>query len=245
MKPVHLILQGKGGVGKTFVAAMLAQFLGRAGTPPLCIDTDPVNASFSGYKSLEVRSLAILQDREVNKRGFDALVELIAKSDAPIVIDNGAASFLPLSAYLLANGVLGLLYDMDRPVVLHTVITGGQALPDTFAGFESLATSYPREAEIVVWLNPFWGAIEQDGVGFEGSRVYKNLKSRVGGIIAIPTFDSDTFARDLSDMLSDHLTFDQAIADDTRPIMVRQRLKMAQRRIFDEVAKVPLIAGAA
>jgi hypothetical protein len=240
--PVHIILQGKGGVGKTFVAAMLAQYLKRDGGPgPLCIDTDPVNASFSGYKSLDVRTLAIVENGEVNKRGFDAVVELIAANDVPTVIDNGASSFLPLSAYLLANGVLALLHDMGRPVILHTVVTGGQALLDTVQGFTSMATSYPIGADMIVWLNPYWGPIELDGRTFETFTAIRTHKSRITGVISIPLLDTDTFGHDLANMLSDHLTFDEAANDTKRPIMVRQRLAMTRRSIFGEISKVPIL----
>lgn len=240
--PVHLILQGKGGVGKTFIAAMLAQYLARDGQPaPVCVDTDPVNQSFSAYEALQVRGLSILEGREVNKRKFDELVELLAESDRPAIVDNGAATFLPLSSYLLANEVLPMLFDLGRPVLIHTVVTGGQALLDTVEGFRSLVANYPAGSTIVVWLNPFWGPIELDGRGFETFTPYKAHKSRVGGIVQLPTFDADTFGRDLSEMLSEHLTFDQAIADAGRPIMVRQRLTMARRAIFAEVSKVPML----
>jgi len=48
---IHMVLQGKGGVGKSFVAAPMAQFLQDKGRDPLCIDTDPVNATFAGYSA--------------------------------------------------------------------------------------------------------------------------------------------------------------------------------------------------
>jgi len=48
---IHVVLQGKGGVGKGFVAALMAQFLQDRGRDPLCIDTDPVNATFAGYSA--------------------------------------------------------------------------------------------------------------------------------------------------------------------------------------------------
>jgi ATP-dependent Clp protease ATP-binding subunit ClpA len=40
---IHLILQGKGGIGKTVVATWLAEFLMGRGQPVCCIDGDPVN----------------------------------------------------------------------------------------------------------------------------------------------------------------------------------------------------------
>lgn len=49
MSRVHMMLQGKGGVGKSFASAMMAQFMADRGEAPLCIDTDPVNQTFRGF----------------------------------------------------------------------------------------------------------------------------------------------------------------------------------------------------
>ena len=45
MGTVHLILQGKGGVGKSFIAALLAQYLQEKGVAVRCFDADPVNST--------------------------------------------------------------------------------------------------------------------------------------------------------------------------------------------------------
>ena len=47
MSNVHIVLQGKGGVGKSLAASMLAQYLTKRGESPLCIDTDPINATLA------------------------------------------------------------------------------------------------------------------------------------------------------------------------------------------------------
>jgi cellulose biosynthesis protein BcsQ len=57
MAKINVVLQGKGGVGKSFIAATLAQYKINKGHEPLCIDTDPVNATFAGYKALNVTRL--------------------------------------------------------------------------------------------------------------------------------------------------------------------------------------------
>ena len=139
MAKIHLVLQGKGGVGKSLIAATLAQYKATNGHRPLCIDTDPINATFAGYEALNVRRLAILEGDEINTRHFDALVELIATSQGDVIIDNGASSFVPLSHYLISNQVPALLHEMGHELVVHTVVTGGQALLDTVSGFAQLA----------------------------------------------------------------------------------------------------------
>ena len=76
-KNVHMVLQGKGGVGKSFVASLLAQYFRSRDLNPLCIDTDPVNATFASYKAFDVQRLEIMKDNDVDQRAFDGLVEKI------------------------------------------------------------------------------------------------------------------------------------------------------------------------
>ena len=79
MAKIHFVLQGKGGVGKSMSAAILAQYIGeRGGEPSTNIDTDPVNATFQGYKALNVKRLQIMEADEINPRRFDTLIEMIA-----------------------------------------------------------------------------------------------------------------------------------------------------------------------
>ena len=78
MAKIHMILQGKGGVGKSLISAILAQHKAHKNQTPLCIDTDPVNATFHGFRSLNVRRLEIMDGDEINSRNFDQLVELLS-----------------------------------------------------------------------------------------------------------------------------------------------------------------------
>jgi hypothetical protein len=235
MAKIHIVLQGKGGVGKSFIAATLAQYKASKGQKPLCIDTDPVNSTFHGYKALTVKRLEILEGDEINPRKFDTVVELVAPSKDDVIIDNGASSFVPLSHYLISNQVPALLAAMGHELVVHTVITGGQAALDTVSGFSQLASQFPTEAVFVVWLNPYWGSIELEGKGFEQMKAYTNNKDRVSAIVRIPSLKEETYGRDLSDMLQERLTFDEALAKDTLTIMTRQRLKIIKGQLFSQL----------
>lgn len=235
MSKIHILLQGKGGVGKSFAAATLAQYKVRGGCKPLCIDTDPVNATFHGYKALEVRQLQIMDGDEINPRHFDTLVEMIAPSKEDVIIDNGASSFVPLSHYLISNQVPSLLVEMGHTLLVHTVITGGQALLDTVSGFAQLASQFPAVALFVVWLNPYWGPIEHEGKGFEQMKAYLTNKARVSAIVRIPSLKAETFGRDLGNMLQERLTFDEALAMASLTIMTRQRLKIVQGQLFGQL----------
>ena len=241
MSKVHIILQGKGGVGKSVVAALLSQYLASKGAAPENIDTDPVNASFSGYKGLAVHHLKIMEDDEINPRSFDTLVEMIAAANGDVIIDNGASSFVPLSHFLISNQVPALLAEMDRQLVVHTVITGSQALLDTVSGFAQLASQFPDEALFVVWLNPYWGPIEHEGKSFEQMKAYLTNKARVSAIVRLPALKEETYGRDLTDMLKERLTFDEALALDTLTIMTRQRLKIIKGQVFGQLDNAMVI----
>ena len=180
---IHILLQGKGGVGKSFAATVLAQYLASKGAPPLCIDTAPINATFSGFKALSVHRLQIMDGDEINTRKFDTLIDLVAQSKTDIIIDNGASSFVPLSHYLISNRVPALLRELGHELVVHTIITGGQALLDTVSGFAQLATQFPSEATFVVWLNPYWGPVADGGKSFEQMKAYTANEDRVAAII--------------------------------------------------------------
>lgn len=241
MSKIHVILQGKGGVGKSVAAAFLAQYKAEKGQEPSCIDTDPVNATFHGYKALKVKRLQIMEADEINPRSFDTLVELIAASKGDVIIDNGASSFVPLSHFLISNQVPALLAEMGHELVVHTVVTGGQALLDTVSGFSQLVSQFPAEALFVVWLNPYWGPIEHEGKGFEQMKAYTANKGRVSAIIQIPSLKKETYGRDLSDMLQERLTFDEALAMSSLTIMTRQRLKIIKGQVYGQLENATVL----
>ncbi len=235
MAKIHIILQGKGGVGKSMIAAMVAQYMAGKGRMPLCIDTDPVNATFEGYQALDVQRLNIMDGDEINTRHFDALIERVASADRDVIIDNGASSFVPLSHYLISNQVPGLLQEMGHELVVHTIVTGGQALVDTVSGFAQLASQFPAHCLFVVWLNPYWGPVEHEGKSFEQLKAYMSHKGRVSAIIRIPALKEETYGRDFSEMLRKRLTFDEALADPGLTIMTRQRLKIVKAQLFAQL----------
>lgn len=157
----------------------------------MCVDTDPVNATFHGYKALNVKRLNIMKGDEIDPRNFDLLVEWLADIEDDAVIDNGAATFVPLANYLINNQVPDLLQGMGHELVIHTVVTRGQAMVDTLIGFTNLARQFPEPALFVVWLNPYWGIIEHEGRGFEKLKAYQDHKARVSAIVTIPTLKEE------------------------------------------------------
>ena len=241
MAKIHVTLQGKGGVGKSVAAAFLAQHKAARGHQALCICTDPVNSTFYGYKALNVQRVRLMTDDEIDPRSFDLLVELIAAAKADVIIDNGASSFVSMSHFLISNQVPKLLTDMGHELIIHTVITGGQALLDTVSGFSQLVSQFPFEAQFIVWLNPYWGPIEHEGKGFEELKAYTANKERVSAIIHIPELKKETYGRDLGEMLQARLTFDEALAQSSLTIMTRQRLKIIKDLVYGQLENAAVL----
>jgi hypothetical protein len=236
MATAHFTLQGKGGVGKSLVSALIAQHRRENGIKMVCVDTDPINATFSGYKAFPVTRIDLMDGTKVNTREFDKLMQIIDDNpDCDIVVDNGASSFIPLSGYLVENLAIDMLADMGHKVIVHPVLTGGQAMTDTISGFEALADSFPSSAAINIWQNLFWGnIISKTGLAFEESATYKKYKGRINGIITIPK-QSELFGQDLERMLKHRQTFNEATASDAYNFMEKNRLRQMKKVLFDQM----------
>ena len=86
MNTVHLILQGKGGVGKSFAAFLLAQYLPEKSVLVRCFDADPINSTLASFPALNAVKIDLIETsdkgRRINPRRFDDLVEQIAGQPA-------------------------------------------------------------------------------------------------------------------------------------------------------------------
>lgn len=232
LNQLHITLQGKGGVGKSYVSSLIAQYMQDHNRDIVCIDTDPINATFSEYKMFNALRLNLMEGSKINERNFDNLMERIFNTNADFIIDNGAASFIPLSNYLIENQAVEMILDAGKLAVLHPVITGGQGLLDTLTGLDQLASQFSSRANIVVWLNEFFGDISSNGKLFEDMKVYHKHKDRISGIIRINKQNYDTFGKDVELMLNNRFTFDQAIESQEFPLMAKQRLKMVKKALW-------------
>ena len=238
---VHIILQGKGGVGKSYVASLLAQYLLSKEVNLFCVDTDPVNATFKAYESLEVAHVGILDasQTKIIQRNFDSIMEQTIETEGSFVIDNGSSSFLALSAYLIENGIFDLLEKSGKDVFVHTVLIAGQKRDVTLAGFETLTKRVDGSAKIVVWENELHGLIfNHNGLKFVDMDLYEDNKSKVAGIVNIAQQTSDTFITDIQLMTSNHLTLTDVEKSVDFKLLSKSRIKRTIAAVFDELDKV-------
>ena len=188
LRKVHFILNSKGGVGKSFIAFLLAQYYRQLGEPALCFDADATTATFSSFAALDVTRILLMDEgRVLNTRRFDAVLEPVLVEDANAVVDTGTSSFVALSHYLIENDVHAQIRDAGKQVVVHAIIIGaGRTLAETLSDLDDLATQLPEEVQIIVWLNEHFGLIKQDGKDFERMKAYETHRERIAGIVHLP-----------------------------------------------------------
>ena len=238
---VHFSLQGKGGVGKSVVASWLAQYFRSKELCVTCIDTDPVNATLTQFKDLNAEHLNVLKAGGINEKQFDVLVERVCGHDGIYVVDTGATTFVPLWHYMLEHQLFHFLVAQGRRVFVHLVVTGGQGMQDTLAGFKRVAETAPDKS-IVVWLNEYFGEVERDGKRFEDLQLAREFASKVAGAVLIRERNRNTFGDDIKLMLQGYLTFDAAIQSSEFGLVSKQRLTIVRRDLFDQLDSLALLS---
>jgi hypothetical protein len=88
-----------------------------------CVDTDPVNQTFSQHAGIGAQHLKLMSGNQIDRRRFGDLIEEILSSGESYMVDNGAATFLyeqdgvqvawsriifPGASSLDLNGMVGL-----------------------------------------------------------------------------------------------------------------------------------------
>jgi hypothetical protein len=67
---------------------------------------------------------------------------------------------------------------------------------------------------------------------------YRDNADKVCGAVIFTKRNQDTFGRDVEDMVSAKLTFQEAITTAKVTIMAKQRLKLVQRDLFEQLDRL-------
>jgi hypothetical protein len=236
---IHLVLQGKGGIGKSVIASWLAEFLVSRGQPVRCIDGDPVNRSLSQYKALPVEKLDLLsQEGLVMRARYDGLIGRFLTDGAVFVVDSGATAFLPFWTNIVESDVISILRGAGRRVYVHIPISGGEMLNDTLLGFKTLAET-AAEKSLAVWINEYFGPVARDGKTFDQMHVYLDNREKVLTSIGIRRRPADTFGENIRRMREKKLTLQDAIRAAEFYLVEKCRLQIVQHELFDQLEQTP------
>ena len=236
---VHLILQGKGGIGKSVVASWLAEFLISRGQPVRCMDGDPVNRSLGQYKALAAEKLELVNQEGLFQRArYDALVERFMAEDAVFLVDSGATAFLPFWSYIAETDLANVLRQAGRRVFIHVPISGGEMLNDTLLGLKTLAES-ATDRSLILWINEYFGPVARDGKTINQMQVYLDHQEKVLASVGIPQRSPDTYGETIRLMREKKLTFEEAIVSPEFMLVQKSRLYRVRRDLFEQLEQTP------
>jgi len=234
---VHFVLQGKGGIGKSYIATILAQYIQEKEDNLFAIDIDQVNSTFASVKALNATPLTVIDSNQViNPIIFDQLMIDIIESDKPVVVDTGANTFSALLDYIVENDSFQLLTAQGKQVIVHTVIAGGDMLLDTANGFHSIANAL--NSSIVLWLNEHFGPTAPPNESITDQIIVQQHLQQIIGIVFLDALNPHTFGPNIRKMNENRMTFDEGIKSALFNIVEKQRLVMIKRDLYEQLDKL-------
>jgi cellulose biosynthesis protein BcsQ len=221
-KQINTVINGKGGVGKSFFAVNFVQYLKDQGISHTCFDTDDENSTLKRFHP-EAIFLDISQPKEI-----DTILGSLEQSDL-VVVDCRAASTDIFLDYFEELRIFDLLKGMGATL---TVVSPVNHEMDSLEQIRNLSQRLSDQCRYVIVKNE---ALSERFNNYDQSSTRKilmeDLKSRE---ISMPKLYDWLVA----DMNLHNLTVTASIEHPTFTLMDRQRLKNWQHRFYDELETV-------
>jgi cellulose biosynthesis protein BcsQ len=222
MKRLDLILNGKGGVGKSFFAVNFVQFLKDKGIAHIAIDSDNENSTLKRFHP-DTRFLDL-----DNRRELDGVFGALEKANL-VVMDCRAAS---------TDLFIDYFAEIDLPAVLSamsatlTLVVPVNHESDSVDQVQRLADQFGKKCSYVVIRN----AAHSDSFAlFESSEVRAQLKDKLGGREIAMSRLQDWLVESLNE---GNLTITAASKHPSFGLLDRQRLQNWQRKLYGEIESV-------
>ena len=229
---LHLFLHGKGGIGKSQMAAATADYFQRHGISAYCVDCDPSTSTFRNIDSLSVQFFDVMDGDEVDSSRFDEMLLTILGSGCEhAIVDSGSGGYQALTDYLAQADMFHVLKAQGHQAFLHTVLAGGGMMGSTLEGLHQLAELFPT-VDFVLWLNPKDGPLVHEGHSVTQHPAYQRHRSLIKAAVVLPSLNKKTYTKDLSAMLARGQTHEDADADPDVNFIVKNRLHQI-RQAFD------------
>ncbi len=222
MKRLILILNGKGGVGKSFFAVNLVQFLKDRDIAHVAIDSDNENSTLKRFHP-DTRFLDLS-----NRRELDGIFAALEKSNL-VVVDCRAASTDLFIDYFTEIDLSAVLSELGAALTLVMPVNHES---DSVDQIQRLADQFGQKCGYVVVRN---AAHSESFALFESSEVRAQLKSKLGGREVSMTRLQDW----LVEMLNvENVTVTAATKHSAFSLLDRQRLQTWQRKLYAEIESV-------
>jgi cellulose biosynthesis protein BcsQ len=222
MKRLDLILNGKGGVGKSFFAVNFVQFLKDKAIAHVAIDSDNENSTLKRFHP-DAQFLDL-----GNRRELDGIFTSLEQANL-VVMDCRAASTDLFIDYFTEIDLATVLNALGAALTLVMPVNHEA---DSVDQIQRLADQFGTQCNYLVVRN----AAHSDSFAlFESSEVRGQLKNRFGGREIAMSRMQDWLVEALN---AENLTITTAIKHPAFSLLDRQRLQTWQRRLYAEVESV-------
>lgn len=216
MKRLDLILNGKGGVGKSFFAVNFVQFLKDRGIAHVAIDSDNENSTLKRFHP-DTRFLDL-----DNRRELDGVFTALEKASL-VVMDCRAASTDLFIDYFTEIDLPAVLAELGAALTLVMPVNHES---DSVDQVQRLTDQFGKQCSYLVVRN----AAHSDSFAlFEASEVRAQLKGRLGGREIAMSRLQDWLVEALN---AENLTITAAAKHPAFSLLDRQRLHTWQRKLY-------------
>ena len=234
---VHIILQEKGGIGKSFLSSILLQYLTDQGHPVVGIDTDPKNASLEAYKSLNVEKLHIMNGDGIDIEKFDDLLIKIDETNLDYVVDIGSSNFIGFNEYVTSEDTYNLIQEMGAKVYLHIIVVGGEAMTHTLNGLNNIVSGEVPKDSVIIWENEHFGKLHETKSVMD-SDIIKSLADKIHGSVVLEQEKNSLVTNSMISMQKKHYTFADVPQSTKFNFVKKRRLENHKNHLWAKFASV-------
>lgn len=236
MPSLNFIGGEKGGVGKSVVSRVLAQYLIDHQAPFVGFDTDRSHATFSRYYG-DYASPVVVDTYE----GLDQIATVLDPSGTTpsvghVIVDLAAQTAAPLTRWMRDSDLLSLMQDLDVAVHLWHVADAGR---DSVDLLERLLETHGPAAHYVVVKNLGRGS---DFSQLEASAAFRQVCALGGHILELPQLHEASMRKMDRQNTSFWAAAHHHSGPDALGMLERQRVKRWLKSAYAQLDPLGLLA---
>ncbi|KYF87491.1 mobilization protein [Sorangium cellulosum] len=231
MSTIHFIGGEKGGVGKSVVARLVAQYCIDRALPFVALDADGSHGSLLRHYAEHSRPVDLTRFESA-----DDIIALATETERRVVVDLPAQSERPLFAWITESGVLDLARECGIGLVLWHVMDDGK---DSLLTLDRLLKRGGTAARYCIVKNQGRG---KDFSLFDRSPTQAAAEAQGAVVLDLPELHPAAMQKiDHLDVSFWAAVNNPAIGGETFTRMDRQRVKVWLQSVFDQLARADVI----
>lgn len=231
MNTAHIIMQSKGGTGKSLIAAFLAEYFHEKYSDLKIVSTGSLHYTLEKYKALNV--IKIQHDKknnQINQAKFDDIFNDIETDPRSIIVDTSSNDFISFNDYAIYDELAKIFSEYNKQLIIHCPIVYGRSKDETINCLLQILKDYPA-TPVVIWENEFFGKSKN-------SFIHKDLFSspnNIIGVVRIGDISSDTEKNAFDKMLENYLLFNEVGKDHRFTAIEKDTLDLIRNKIWGQL----------